>query len=172
MGKAVKGLLIVLGIFEFVSAIRLLLTSDEELLNARAAELPVIPAYVYTDPTVKLLFCTMITFLGLLRVIWVVSGQTYASWFCIVATHFVESAMFWQLALLPHFNKSLLQPNEFVIKVITLQFDAGSTVILLLVPVLAFILLMSGPNIPKFESGTGISSSSETESTETEKKIR
>ena len=109
------------------------------------------PGNFLDDTSTRALFSATILFLGLLRVSWAVGGRTVGSWACIVSTHACEAALFWSLAMCPHFiSNGIHGPLEaaFVLKnALGGKFTAEPTIILLGVPLLTLFFLFNGPDL-------------------------
>ena len=133
---------LVLGLYEFISVAKIL------LVDAVPSDVTLFPVMCYKIPALKALLVAFTTFLGLLRLQWVVSGRTVLSWVCIIATHIVEATMFWTMAIQPHFNTKGLSFVDLVVDVLKFNYGTMDSVILLLVPSLVMLFTLSGPLLP------------------------
>ena len=144
MISAVEVIAALLGVFEFIAALRILTLNERELVD----EMTLFPVQFLVDPATKALLATFLIFLGLLRLQWSVTVHSMASWVFLVLTHVVEGCMFWRLAYLPHFNTKNLNLQELIADIISLSYGRMETFILLLVPFLVLLFLVAGPHLP------------------------
>ncbi|KAJ1438185.1 hypothetical protein B484DRAFT_477229 [Ochromonadaceae sp. CCMP2298] len=131
-----------LGVFEFAVAGYMLATGAP-------CDLKCFPASFSTDPAERIVLLTFTVFLGLLRLQWAVSGRTFLSWLCLIATHACEMTALWSLALMPHFNVDKLPLNELVTDMaqMTAKYDPLTTKVLFAVPSILLFFLMCGPGV-------------------------
>lgn len=142
-----------LGVFEFVHLYEMVAT-DETKLIAKLQGTNIYPPAVVSDAGGRLLLSIFLFFLGLLRVTFAISPMKgMSAWLSIVFTHVGEGLFFWNLALLPHFNKAGLSLPELFQQVIQnkIECDHTSRVILLAVPIVAVICFLHGPEFPAVE---------------------
>lgn len=135
--------MIALGLFEQLEAYKTLTSSRDDFLAAKGS---VIPSEIYDSHSSRVLFATFQCFLGLLRLAFaasLINGSTRTlnssfslySWICICATHVVESAMWWVLAINVHKAASI------DISLITI--DINSIILLGIVPLIAGFLIFA-----------------------------
>jgi hypothetical protein len=147
-----------LGIFEFMHLFQTINASDESKLIAKLKDTTdIYPPSVIEDRAGRLFLCIFLFFLGLLRVTWAINPvKGLTAWFSVVLTHVGEAIFFWNLALLPHFNKAGLSLPDLFQQVIQNKLDCRpmSRVILLVVPVIALVCFLHGPDFPPAEKKT------------------
>lgn len=130
-------ILTILGLFEVFTVIQI-------LNNPTFTRLLLFPSYFYEDTYTNSLLCSFLLYLGLLRLQYVYSGKTFISWLILILTHSIECVFFWNLAYASKdFNIKQLPLKEFIIDVISMNYDKLSTVILLGVPCLVIYFLFS-----------------------------
>ena len=95
----------------------------------------------------KLLYCTYILTLGLVRLTFATGNLTFLPWVALVLTHVIECYLWWSLALAPTFNKDSLSAVELAKEAVTLNLPGGFQTALQLVgvPVLIVLFLILGP---------------------------
>jgi len=145
--KLVRLVMFLLGLFEFMHLMKVITATDEEKLVASLRQTDIYPPAVVEDPAGRLYLCIFWFFLGLLRVSFALNPvRGVVPWLSLVLTHVGEGIFFWSLALLPHFNKENLSLPDLAQRVF--QRDIGnpiSSVILMVVPILAILSLVHGP---------------------------
>ena len=130
-------ILTILGLFEVFTVVQI-------LTNPTFDRLLLFPSSFYEDKSTNNLLCSFLLFLGLLRLQYVYSGQTIISWLIIILTHMIECVFFWNLAYTSQdFNTKQLPLKEFIIDVISMNYDKKCTVILLAVPCLIIFILFT-----------------------------
>lgn len=142
----IRGIMALLGFFEFFIAYELLTTDSGKLASLRMKHI-LYPANFINQVPTRYLLCAWVIFLGLLRLSWATSNGGVGPWLCLVATHVTECVFLWTLALTStHFNPKQLDLFGLVQKV--LAFDIGtkeSCVVLCIVPVLVGLAVLHGP---------------------------
>lgn len=153
-----RRLLFLLGVFELYVALEIFLVAQSEeahtfQFRALRYKHALYPALYLEDREVRLLLCTCTCFLGLLRLSFAMSEGGWGPWLCIIATHAIETATIWSLALTgKHFNPLGYDLLTLMKKVLRVEVGtAESSLVLIVVPLLLLLCLLHGPS--RFNAG-------------------
>jgi hypothetical protein len=144
MGKLIsftRVLCAFLGILEFCSTLLLLFDAETKLGSQR-----IVPSIVGTNFAVKVVFGTYLSTLGIQRLSWALGNGGFWPWLCLIASHVIESVMWWTFALLPEFRRDM-SIVDLCIDVVCVRSIGGvhAVIVLYLVPVLIGIFILTGP---------------------------
>lgn len=149
--KIIKAIAFALGVFEFFAIYKFWTDDAADSMK----ENPLLPQLIATDYTARLLYSAYILTLGLQRLTFAVTDITVMSWLLIFVTHFVESTLWWGLAISKYTGETLISasPKEYLkILDIATKSPQGSLqkILLLVVPALAIaFLVLGGPRSMK-----------------------
>ena len=117
----IKGLLFVLGVFEFFAAYKFY--TDPEAAVAQNALL----SRLYLDDSVKPLYICYILTLGMARLSFFFSKGGAGPWAMLIGTHICESVMWWNLMQAAHLSSSdnILHPDT-LIDILSGKFKGGA----------------------------------------------
>ncbi len=100
----------------------------------------------YNSRVTRLLFVAYILTLGFQRLTYAFSDLSFLPWVLVVATHTVESYLWWELALSADYLKNTTL-NDFILRILTFksQEEIHLFILLLLVPTFVVIFTLVGP---------------------------